>query len=277
MGEDFQKELKKYYQVGWEIRWLKNLDESLLPKQLGHRYRLLNSLDMVTVKQGSFKILDLGCGIGLYSFHALKKWPESHIEGVDISSSQIEKCSDLCRLHGIDSRRWGFQVGDVRDFSSSKADIIFCTEVIEHFPEPQPLLDNISRHAHKNTQIILSVPQKLKKDTPEVYYRQIIGDNFENVEVSDRSKLMPGMDVYKMYHKHYSKEEILNLLESRFEIVELRSSFFQFCKIKEGSHAIHKIFDRVINKIHSRSLDKMFSSLSGNNYSEHLLIKCRKK
>lgn len=92
-------------------------------------------------------VIDIGCGSG---FKLLKYFRNHATIGIDVA----ETCSVLRKRYP--NRQWA-----VSDFSSPatpKADLVIASDVIEHLPEPDVLLEYILRIAPRY--VILSTPDR---------------------------------------------------------------------------------------------------------------------
>jgi SAM-dependent methyltransferase len=97
------------------------------------------------------RIVDLGCGEGFVPRLLRQRGLHFGYLGVDVSASSIE--SARIRNPGLD-----FLHGNILEISipTSAADLILCTEVLEHLEEPARLLARISKWPMKAA--LFSVP-----------------------------------------------------------------------------------------------------------------------
>jgi SAM-dependent methyltransferase len=115
-------------------------------------------LQLLHGAKGGKTVLDIGCGEGVLGL-SIKKATGAAVYGVDISSSAIEKaknildaafCADIER-----NEPWQKEITEV------SYDYILMSEVLEHLFFPEHLLSQIKELAHKNTEIIITVPNIL--------------------------------------------------------------------------------------------------------------------
>jgi len=104
-------------------------------------------------------ILDIGCGKGILG-EAIKKEKKVVVYGVDISPTAIEEAKDkidkaFCVDIEKDLKNWPSEV------KNKKSDIIIISEVLEHLFYPEKLLENIKKLSHRETEIIITVPNVL--------------------------------------------------------------------------------------------------------------------
>ncbi|MBT3287834.1 MAG: class I SAM-dependent methyltransferase [Victivallales bacterium] len=108
-------------------------------------------------RTGASRLLDIGCGAArkLRMIHELV--PDLEIVGVD-QPHAIEFC---CSQYGFG--RWvAANIEDSEDALGSEftADVVVCADVIEHLVNPDSLLDYIRAHAHEDTRVVLSTPER---------------------------------------------------------------------------------------------------------------------
>ncbi|MSU55512.1 MAG: class I SAM-dependent methyltransferase [Candidatus Taylorbacteria bacterium] len=95
----------------------------------------------------SFKVLDAGCGSGLYSIAILKRFPNAQVVAFDLNQGMTEKMKNNLASHGFENRAQVF-VGNVlenintdeRDF-----DLIITGGVLEYV-EIKQAVQNLTRY-----------------------------------------------------------------------------------------------------------------------------------
>ena len=103
-------------------------------------------------------VLDIGCNDGTLG-EIIKKEKKAIVHGVDISTVAIKKAEKkLDSVHVFDI------VGDV-DFpvgiNDKKYDVIVMSEVLEHLFNPESVLEKIKKISHRETKVIITVPNIL--------------------------------------------------------------------------------------------------------------------
>lgn len=124
--------------------------ETLIASEHVHRYAFAS-----TLCEG-LRVLDLACGTG-YGSVILSETAES-VTGVDVDRATIEMASATVGAeHGIE-----FQAADAAEFVSGdlaeRFDAIVCFEGLEHFRDPEGVLEAMARHAAAGVRLIVSVP-----------------------------------------------------------------------------------------------------------------------
>jgi len=171
-------------------------------------YRLLKEKKLNSV-------LDMGCGIArkLEAIH--KHLPDLEISGID-QNSAIEFC-----IKNYSYGKWyATDLGKPMFFPEISPDLIICSDVIEHFPDPDILLNYIKLYTKANTLVLISSPERI---------------------------YLHGMDVDSPSNKNHIREwnfvEFENYMkESRFSVLE-----HKLClpaKLNFSKIAYHEIFKR---------------------------------
>ncbi len=111
---------------------------------------------MKGVLSPSSEVLEVGHGLGGFTAEVLKLRPRS-LTSVDISPALVQRLSTRYP-------EAKFQVADLMELGKSvgegKFDLVLCTEVIEHTPDPLLGVKNLIASLRPGGQLILSVPNK---------------------------------------------------------------------------------------------------------------------
>lgn len=95
------------------------------------RPKLLSVMDLLLTDEG--RILDVGCGFGLFAAYFGQTHPERRIVGVDPSTRRIALARSVARSLGLHEH--AFVVGDVRDAPiEGPFDAIYVLDVMHHLP-----------------------------------------------------------------------------------------------------------------------------------------------
>ncbi len=103
------------------------------------------------------KVLDAGCGIGLYGLnYAIKQ--KADVIGVDMSKDKIENAEKLKKSLGITNIK--FEKGDLTNlkFKDNSFDFVLCSDVLEHIPNDKKALKELARVLKKGGSLILTFP-----------------------------------------------------------------------------------------------------------------------
>ncbi len=104
------------------------------------------------------KVLELGCGVGIFTKLLTKKISKGLIEAVDLSEKSIAVATEQLK----DKKNIHFDVADVVKYSPKNSDFDFITllDVIEHIPLDQhdELFGNLAHISTEKTQIVINIP-----------------------------------------------------------------------------------------------------------------------
>ncbi len=107
---------------------------------IGFQERFLNKFD----KRGPKKLIELGCGSGIWSFKALSAWSDTKAELVDISPFSVAETTLTANTLGLGDRV-KVQQADITKFSPEKTtDAIISAFVAAHLDNPKAYFSKIS-------------------------------------------------------------------------------------------------------------------------------------
>jgi len=101
------------------------------------------------------RVVDVGCGIGGSARHLAKKYG-AHVEGITLSSVQVQRATALTAAQGL-SDKVVFQVADALDqpFPDGKFDLVWAMESGEHMPDKKKFIQELVRVAAPGGTIII--------------------------------------------------------------------------------------------------------------------------
>jgi SAM-dependent methyltransferase len=120
-------------------------------------------LKRLRLKPGA-RALDLGCGEGRH-VHALYYAARMHVVGVDLCFDDLAKVREgfaqAPDLEAPHERAFSLSVGNALrlPFADESFDLIVCSEVLEHIPEFEEALNEITRLLKPGGQLAISVPR----------------------------------------------------------------------------------------------------------------------
>jgi SAM-dependent methyltransferase len=204
-------DVKSYYaRHAWEVYWLKDIDDNLVPRDETFRTRLASTLGLV---RGTPRTaLVVGTGLGLYDFSLCRQHPHLRIWSFDISPQQVA-CARRLAVQLRISDRIHFFCADAEQIPLRRTfDLILCTEVLEHFPDPGPVLEQVFACADDETQIIISVPQNYQGGQRGIFYRCVGPDDQVLGESGDPSRFTSGGTILWYFHDQYDRRRLHQLL-----------------------------------------------------------------
>lgn len=127
-------------QENWVVRWYARVRFVIL------RQQFLQAIGQYLPRDG--RILDLGCGFGLFSLYFGLDAPERTLVGVDLSEKRIEwarRCADRLGVTNV-----SYTASNVLEWKESAPfDAIFMLDLIHHLPK-----DEVAGFLHKVTRLI---------------------------------------------------------------------------------------------------------------------------
>jgi ubiquinone/menaquinone biosynthesis C-methylase UbiE len=144
------------YQKFWDVFH----DSSYYNPSQRHRFRLICREVAGVIKArktppAEFRVLDLGCGMGHLLLALKQRFPQLVCTGVDISVSAIEALRK--NVPGV---TW--QAADLQEPSGLQTlglhDIVICSEVLEHVPQYERVLESIQALLAPQGTAIVTVP-----------------------------------------------------------------------------------------------------------------------
>lgn len=105
------------------------------------------------------KILDAGCGIGIYTIALRRLYPEAIIEGTDIDKNKLQFCKDITKdLH---MENMNFSYGDSAKPVRKKGDynLIVHIDVLEHIENYKQVIKNFHALLAPKGYVFIHTPQ----------------------------------------------------------------------------------------------------------------------
>ena len=156
MGSRMTAQLDSFYEREGEN--IPDVDSMSPIQRDGEVRRTLTLLRMARLRPGE-RVLDVGCGSGYLLGEVSRHTAD--LSGVDIAESRIGKAkSRLAALGATADLRQG--TAETLPFDDASFDVVFCSEVLEHLPEPGAGLAEIRRVLKPGGRTILSVPYREK-------------------------------------------------------------------------------------------------------------------
>lgn len=153
-------------------------------------------------------VLDLGAGEGRHSIAAKYDYPNAQVFGVDLDFSDIKTAQEKSlQFLGSDNTAAFIQAnGLCLPFKDASVDHIICSEVLEHIPQYQSMLDEITRILKPGGSLTITVPrawpEKICWMLSDAYHQvdgghvRIFNARALNNEISQRG--------FTPYHRHFA-------------------------------------------------------------------------
>lgn len=108
------------------------------------------------------RVVDAGSGWGRYAFYLSQRSPEWNILGIDSDQKRIVWCHRI--LKNCPFSNLSFIVGNLTiPIEKNSYDFIYCVDVLEHIPNDNVVLGNLSRALAPGGSLLIHVPSKQQK------------------------------------------------------------------------------------------------------------------
>lgn len=93
------------------------------------------------------KVIEVGCGVGAQSEIILRRFPDVHLTGIDLSEKQLNAAKESLAKLEFAKGRYNLQQMSAEDlkFDSESFDGAFLCFVLEHVPDPRRVLSEVRR------------------------------------------------------------------------------------------------------------------------------------
>lgn len=143
--------------------------------RLAHRSRFNTVLDAI---RGTHyhQALDYGCGDGWLLKVAYEEGIIASGIGVDISAQMLESCQETF----VHTPQIKFYLPSELSakISPHSCDLVFCTETLEHVPDPEQIIEQLLPFCQKQAKLVISVPIEVG---PSLLAKQV-GRYFANLK-----------------------------------------------------------------------------------------------
>jgi SAM-dependent methyltransferase len=108
------------------------------------------------------KVLDAGCGQGVFTFEIARRLPDAEVVGVDVDEALIERNRRIADDCGL--RNCRFEVRDVTGLDiESEYDLVLCVDLLEHIANDDEALSNMHAALKPGGRLILHVPGRWRR------------------------------------------------------------------------------------------------------------------
>jgi 2-polyprenyl-3-methyl-5-hydroxy-6-metoxy-1,4-benzoquinol methylase len=162
------------------------------------------SLEELVDRADPHSLLDVGCGEGVLVQRLASRLGSRRVVGADLEEESIQAGWARHRSPNLEYRT---MQGSELPFAAGEFDMVSAIEVLEHVPDPERTLAEMSRCAERH--LLVSVPR-------EPLWRAL---NMARGAYVAQLGNTPG------HLNHWSKRSFVGLLERHGEVVEVRSPF----------------------------------------------------
>ena len=170
MENFYKKEVDKFNKIlkSW---W--NINNLSIKPLHDINYLRMNLVKIFICSLYNKKILDIGCGGGIFSESISKMG--ANVTGIDLSERSIKEARFHCISSNLNIK---YKIQSIECFSKdilNKFDLIFCMEVLEHVPEFFLILKSCSRIIKKQGYIFVStINRNLKSFLYAIFFAERI-------------------------------------------------------------------------------------------------------
>ncbi len=126
----------------------------------GLRIRLRRVLPMVSGNPG--KILDAGCGRGVFSYRLAGRFPDAAVVGVDVDEEQLSTNRRIARRCGLGNL--SFEKMDVAKLAyADEFDLVLSVDNLEHIEDDRMALRHMAGALKKGGVMVLHVPGRERR------------------------------------------------------------------------------------------------------------------
>lgn len=191
------------------------------------------------------KVLELGCGVGIFTKLLSKKVTNGIIEAVDLS----EKSIAVARQELKDKKNIHFDVADVVKYQPKNDgfEMITLMDVIEHIPleHHEELFGNLARIATDKTNILINIP-----NPQYIGYARI--NHPESLQVIDQEvelfSIMKHLEKHSLELVYFEKYGIWEEEDYHFMVIRKKRPF-ELKHLSDKRNLSEKIFHKVSGKI----------------------------
>ncbi|MFP3597557.1 class I SAM-dependent methyltransferase [Chryseobacterium sp. SIMBA_029] len=217
--------------------------------QIGANERLINlykRLIHLGLKKDS-NVLELGCGVGIFTKLLAKKISNGKIEAIDLSEKSIAIAERILK----NKKNISFKVADIVKYQPKNKEFDFITlmDVIEHIPLEQhdELFENLAKISTIKTRIAINIP-----NPQYINYTRV--NNPESLQVIDEE-----VELFQLI-RHLEKHHLELIYFEKYGIWEEEDYHFMIIRKKKKFELKHlatkrKISEKIVKKV-SLSIDK---------------------
>lgn len=192
-----------------------------LRKKIKNQIEFYHQYDVVKIPKTA-KILDFGCGTGMFIKYMLNKSPKNvDFFGCDINPISIKANRQDPSLRGVNFKL--LKPDQRLPYPDNYFDLVYLLDVIEHTTEPLFMLQEIGRILKKRGKIVLNTPDRFSIILDPIFYK---GKNI----ISFNLKRLMGKDFLDYTHvKEFSYQELVSLImKTRLRIISQNKPTFLY-------------------------------------------------
>lgn len=107
---------------------------------------------------GAKKVLEVGCGVGAQTEIILRRFPKTHVTGIDLNDKQLEAARKYLASKPSAENRYEFlqMSADNLHFEPQTFDAAYLCWILEHVPNPAQVLSEVRRVLRPGSEIVIT-------------------------------------------------------------------------------------------------------------------------
>lgn len=218
--------------------------------------------DKLNLQDGE-KVLDVGCGLGRHSLIAYRDYPVK-VYGVDLSLDDLlqakSRIKDIQENHCSGDLLFLQSDGFHLPFQDASFDVVVCSEVLEHVPSYEKLVEELIRVLKPGGRLALSVPKffpekicwLLSEDYPAYagHVRIFKGNELRNTVIDCGLEIIDRHSAHALHSPYWWMRSLFfNKGEGFFPIKKYKNFMdWQLFKGGEWTNRVEEIFNPLIGK-----------------------------
>lgn len=154
-------------------------------------------------KRQKFVFIDAGCGSGEILFPVIRRFPEAHYFGVDLSENALTTCERQKRHKKIDNL--SLKLTSIEQLEPDQpADVIVCASVLQYLDNPEEGLRNLVRSLKSDGQLVVYLPVNNKRVLPgykylrEHWLKDVLYDSYRSTNDLDEKQLFASLKLMNL-------------------------------------------------------------------------------
>lgn len=142
----------------WEAHWEAFGDASF--ENPANKYRLKLVIELLELRPGRQRILDIGSGQGGLSLAVASQRPDLEVRGLEYSFSGVARAQAAAAAQGMTAHfeQRDLMAGEALPQDRAWGDTGICSEVLEHLDDPATFLRNAITYIRPGGRLVVTVP-----------------------------------------------------------------------------------------------------------------------
>ena len=141
-------------------QWAHSYDRSLLNRMVfepSYKLMLHEVCKRARKRDGTFRILDIGCGTGTFLAKCLATGLNMEVIGLDMAYNMILRASNKADRIKVNGSVMSFVVGDAEHlpFESGYFDMVTCSNSFHHYPDQMQAVQEMRRVLKDNGELLI--------------------------------------------------------------------------------------------------------------------------